>query len=383
MNPGQALQRVERVDAVLAVERDRAPRALLAAVRGLDRVDAGLKPRLRGVHLLLQSLGHERSAEEEDLDRHREGDDRDSRMADELGQPAQEEQEPEAQRAEPDQSPEKSSRPSRGSARVNAACSSGPDRTYSARRASPRSSASASGLRAGLRLEVAAHSSERTSMAQKRLRNPAQSPGAEPVGSRLSSPTTVRTRPADDDAVIRSSIAAKPAAGGGPARGRPRAPASSDRPAMNAAAFGPSSAPSSRPRSRRARPRTTSPGGRPDRQVGLERHDPALVLGEIGGEAERAADPPADRRPRRISRTPGESPAPTKRTDVPDPASARAHDGWQARHSTGSRRRAKAGDPDARRQPDDPRAPPVGARRARPPRTARTEEQPAAPRPYR
>ena len=86
------------MDALLAVERDGAPGALLTAIGRLDRVDAGLQSRLRDVHLLLKTLGHGRQRQQEDLDRHGESDDRGAGMADELGQPAQKKQEPEAQR---------------------------------------------------------------------------------------------------------------------------------------------------------------------------------------------------------------------------------------------------------------------------------------------
>ena len=53
----QALERVERVDALLAVERERAPRPLLAPVGRVDGVEPGLQPRLGRVDLLLQALG--------------------------------------------------------------------------------------------------------------------------------------------------------------------------------------------------------------------------------------------------------------------------------------------------------------------------------------
>ena len=60
----EALERVERMDALLAVERDGAPRALLASVGGLDGLEARLKPRVRRVHLLLETVGDERQRQD-------------------------------------------------------------------------------------------------------------------------------------------------------------------------------------------------------------------------------------------------------------------------------------------------------------------------------
>ena len=77
---------------------------------------------------------------------------------------------------------------------------------------------------------------------------------------------------------------------------------------MNATAFGPSHpAPSSRPRSRRARPRTTSPGGRPRRagRPRTSRRSDARPRRELGGEAAGARRSTGGPSPRRTSRDSG------------------------------------------------------------------------------
>src|SRR5262244_2985177 len=53
----EALERVERMDARLPVEGERAPRALLASMGGVVGVESRLEPRLGRVDLVLESAG--------------------------------------------------------------------------------------------------------------------------------------------------------------------------------------------------------------------------------------------------------------------------------------------------------------------------------------
>ena len=97
----QALQGVQGMDTLFAIQGDGAPHALFAFVGSLDGVDRGLKPSLSGIDLLLQALGHGRQRQEQDLHREGKGDDRDAGMTEDGGQPAEEKEEPERESAQP------------------------------------------------------------------------------------------------------------------------------------------------------------------------------------------------------------------------------------------------------------------------------------------
>src|SRR5215468_2733066 len=68
----EALERVERMDARLSVEGERAPRALLASMGGVDGIESRLEPRLCRVDLILESAGDHGEGQEQELHRPRE-----------------------------------------------------------------------------------------------------------------------------------------------------------------------------------------------------------------------------------------------------------------------------------------------------------------------
>ena len=242
-------------------------------------------------------------------------------MADDRGQPAEQEQEREAQRAQPGPEPgeEQSARaadrrePRRGApAARNRRCSATrarPTRSADAGRCPRRSAAR------GRRRGPDAGGSPRTGCEPRPSRRPeaTRDLGRRRRGrGRRPSATTTRC--------TRSSSAAKPAAGGGSEiTAALRAPARVGGSVMNAAASGPSSRTvitTSYPSLETSNDftRRTRPPGRSD----LKRDAPgARVLGDGGREAQ-ALEIHGGPGPRRLSRACGGSSAPVNRTEVPD-----------------------------------------------------------------
>ena len=235
-----------------------------------------------------------------------------------------------------DQRPEKSIASSSGSARAKAPALQRPRIERVAPRGASGASARPGPRRARARLERGgprpdARGSPRTGSAPP----PSRRRGASP-GLRRSAPST-RTRPsATITRCTRSSIAAKPAAGGGADHGPPparaRAPVGHERGRVRAQQ-------SHRHHDLVAVPRDLERLLQADavaRQVGLERHAPgARFLRDDGREAQAleihgrpgAAEGPAA--------SAADHRAPVNRTEVPDAPSACAQEGWQARHTTG------------------------------------------------
>src|SRR4029450_2328674 len=102
---GETPQRIERMHARLAIEREGATRALLPPMGGGDGVETGLKTGLGGIDLLLQALRDLGKGKEQELDADGEGDDGQPMIADDRREPAQEIEQAEAQRAEPEPEP--------------------------------------------------------------------------------------------------------------------------------------------------------------------------------------------------------------------------------------------------------------------------------------
>src|SRR5215831_20749870 len=95
----EAFERVERMDARLSVEGERASRALLASMGGVDGIESRLEPRLCRVDLILEPARHHGEGKEKQLHGARERDDGDAGVADDHGKGAEQMEEAEAHRA--------------------------------------------------------------------------------------------------------------------------------------------------------------------------------------------------------------------------------------------------------------------------------------------